>query len=77
MFGPNHRFTQLDHALYRSQGQLKPALQRHLAKSFDLLGMEAAFDEHIGILVALFLGRELDSEFAQLLFVDVAGRLRH
>jgi hypothetical protein len=35
-----------------------------LAQGFDLLGMEAAFDEHSGILVVLLFRRELDPKLA-------------
>jgi hypothetical protein len=33
--------------LNASERELRPPLQRHLTKSFDLLGMKAAFDKHV------------------------------
>jgi hypothetical protein len=64
MLAPQGSGFQSPYRPNESERKLRPPLERHLAKSLDLLGMKAAFDEHIEILVALLLGRELDSEFA-------------
>src|SRR2546423_907743 len=77
MLAPQSSSLQSAHRLDETERDLRPALERHLAKSFDLLGMKAAFDKHIGILFAFLFRRELDSEFAQLMLVDVAWRPRH
>src|ERR1051326_878432 len=72
VLGPQRRSLKLAHRANKSQSEFSAAFERHLPQRFDLLGMQAAFDEHSETLVAFSVTRELDSQVAQLPVVHVA-----
>jgi hypothetical protein len=63
MLIPQRSLFQSAHRPDKPERDLRSSLERHFAKSFDLLGMKAAFDEHTGTLLALAFRREIDLVF--------------